>query len=97
VHTTHGAVNVSVTAFAKDLQVSRSVVYLLSAVIRLKCQYRASCLKEFEDRLATKDQVILGYINDLTEDLVLHTTCVRDSLNAFIEVDREYLQFFVLT
>ncbi|CAE6407025.1 unnamed protein product [Rhizoctonia solani] len=68
VHTTHGAVNVSVTAFAKDLR------------------YRASCLKEFQDRLMKGDKVIAGHINDLTEDLVSHAVCVRDALNAFIEV-----------
>ncbi|KAH7322143.1 hypothetical protein B0J17DRAFT_633508 [Rhizoctonia solani] len=68
IHTTHGAVNVSVTAFAKDLR------------------YRASCLKEFEDRLTKGDKVIAGHINDLTEDLVSHAVCVRDALNAFIEV-----------
>ncbi|CAE6356848.1 unnamed protein product [Rhizoctonia solani] len=49
-------------------------------------RYRASCLKEFEDRLAGKDPVISGHINELTEDLVSHAVCVRDALNAFIEV-----------
>lgn len=51
-------------------------------------QYRASCLNEFEDRLISKDQVIASHINDLTEDLVSHTICVKDALNAFIEVER---------
>ncbi|KAJ1301957.1 hypothetical protein OPQ81_000794 [Rhizoctonia solani] len=68
VHTTHGEVNASITAFIKDLR------------------YRASCLREFEDRLFSKEPVISGHINDLTEDLVLHMVNVRDALNTFIEV-----------
>ncbi|CAE6417437.1 unnamed protein product [Rhizoctonia solani] len=49
-------------------------------------RYRASCLKEFEDRLLENDPVISSHINEFTEDLVSHAVCVRDALNAFIEV-----------
>lgn len=47
-------------------------------------QYRASCLREFENQL--RYVAVTRYINDLTEDLGVHVDAMKDALNIFIEV-----------